>query len=122
MQAVIENVEGLDKGSLRVAEKKGTQWVCHEWIKKAILLSFRLNSNKIFSNGLPLTITLPRLGLIKFLKNTRLESGRISKAAFRAVPGSIIRHSAYIAPDVILMPSFINVGAYVGPEQWWIRG
>lgn len=115
LQAVIDVLKGLDSGRLRVAEKIDNKWVCHEWIKKTILLSFRLNSNKLFTNG---PATDDRFAAAWFdkipLKTQGWDQEEFRNAAFRSVPGAIIRHSAYIAPDVVLMPSFINVGAYVG--------
>lgn len=115
LQAVIDVLIKLDKGQFRVAEKIGSEWICHEWIKKAILLSFKLSSNKLFHNG---PATNDNIGSCWFdkipLKTHGWTQEIFRNAAFRAVPGSIIRHSAYVAPNVVLMPSFINVGAYVG--------
>jgi 2,3,4,5-tetrahydropyridine-2-carboxylate N-succinyltransferase len=111
--AVPEAVEGaltaLDSGDLRVAEKVDGTWHVHQWLKKAVLLSFRLNDmNEIPGGpgGAPWWDKVPS----KFLG---WEAGRFRADGFRAVPGCIVRHSAYIAPGVVLMPSFVNVGAYV---------
>lgn len=115
LQAVIDTLIKLDKGHLRVAEKIGTEWICHEWIKKAILLSFKLNSNKLFHNGPSTEANIGSAWFDKIpLKTHGWNQEAFRSASFRAVPGSIIRHSAYVAPNVVLMPSFINVGAYVG--------
>lgn len=106
-EAVREILFQLDRGELRVAEKiKGT-WVTHPWIKKAILLSFRLNDFFLMGHhGSPAYDKIP-------LKFEEWSEEQFKDAGFRVVPGAIVRHSAYIAPKVVLMPSFINVGAYI---------
>jgi 2,3,4,5-tetrahydropyridine-2-carboxylate N-succinyltransferase len=107
VEAVRKTLSNLDTGKLRVAEKKDDVWVVHQWIKKAILLSFRLSPNTlILDHG----ISYDKIPL-KFEHWTEAE---FANAGFRVVPGAIVRHSAYIAPDAILMPSFVNVGAYIG--------
>ena len=107
VEAVRKTLSNLDTGKLRVAEKKDDVWVVHQWIKKAILLSFRLNPNTlILDHG----ISYDKIPL-KFEHWTEAE---FANAGFRVVPGAIVRHSAYIAPDAVLMPSFVNVGAYIG--------
>jgi 2,3,4,5-tetrahydropyridine-2-carboxylate N-succinyltransferase len=99
--AVEEAIAGLDSGKLRVAEKKGAQWVTHQWLKKAVLLSFRLQDNrvmqKLFYDKVP----------------SKFESFDFKKAGFRVVPPATARRGAYIAKNVVLMPSFVNIGAYV---------
>lgn len=109
--AVNHVLRELDSGRLRVAESMndGT-WNVYEWVKKAILLSFRLNRNNMIDNapgGGAWWDKVPN----KFADWT---PGMFADAAFRAVPGSFVRYGAYIARDVVLMPSFVNVGAYVG--------
>jgi 2,3,4,5-tetrahydropyridine-2-carboxylate N-succinyltransferase len=111
--AVDEVLELMDKGHLRVADKESGQWQVHQWIKKAVLLSFRLNDNALIAG--------PRQGDTVSawydkvpLKFNGWDEARFKAAGFRAVPGSFVRRSAYIAKDVVLMPSFVNVGAYVG--------
>ncbi len=99
-------LDQLDSGHLRVAEKIDGQWQVHQWVKKAILLSFRLKDNQIMGDT-PWFDKVP-------LKTTHWTETDFKTAGFRAVPGSIIRHSAFIEKDVVLMPSFINVGARVG--------
>ncbi|MBX9977936.1 MAG: 2,3,4,5-tetrahydropyridine-2,6-dicarboxylate N-succinyltransferase [Alphaproteobacteria bacterium] len=91
----------LNKGELRVAEKIHGTWTTHEWIKKAILLSFRLNPN-IMIDGFDGYHWFDKVPL------------KHSDTSYRSVPGAIVRHSAFVEPDAILMPSFINVGARVG--------
>lgn len=100
----------LDNGELRVAEKKDGSWVVHQWLKKAVLLSFRLNDMATISGG-PGRATWWDKVPSKF---DTWRSEDFKAAGFRAVPGSIVRHSAHIAANVVLMPSFVNVGAYVG--------
>lgn len=98
----------LDAGTLRVAYKDGGAWHVNEWVKKAVLLSFRLNANeRIQAGGLQWWDKVP-------LKTANWVSDDFADAGFRAVPGSIVRRGAYVAPNVVLMPSFVNIGAYVG--------
>jgi len=99
----------LDKGEARVAEKIDGDWVVNDWLKKAVLLSFRLNDMGPVS-GAPGGSTWWDKVPTKFEGWGADEFG---KAGFRAVPGAIVRRSAFIAPNVILMPSFVNLGAYV---------
>lgn len=99
----------LDKGQARVAEKIDGEWKVNQWLKKAVLLSFRLNDMSIIGGG-PGGATWWDKVPSKFAK---WNSDDFSAAGFRAVPNCIVRHSAYIAPNVVLMPSFVNLGAYV---------
>jgi 2,3,4,5-tetrahydropyridine-2-carboxylate N-succinyltransferase len=108
-QAVDKVLKLLDKGELRVASK-GATWETHQWIKKAILLSFRLRACEVMNGG---PCDAPWFDKVP-LKCENWTLDDFEKAGFRSVPGSIIRHSAYIAPNVVLMPSFVNMGAYVG--------
>ncbi|PWC43525.1 2,3,4,5-tetrahydropyridine-2,6-dicarboxylate N-succinyltransferase [Azospirillum sp. TSO22-1] len=107
--AVDEALSGLDSGDLRVAQKVGDVWQVNQWLKKAVLLSFRLNGNEAISGG-PGSSSWYDKVMPKF---EGWHEGQFQAAGFRAVPGSVVRRSAYIAPGVILMPSFVNVGAYV---------
>ncbi len=102
-------IELLDEGEIRVAEKINDQWQTHEWVKKAILLSFYLNSNTPSGDGIPFTWydKVP-------LKTAGWGQSDFDYAGFRSVPGSIIRRGAHIGKNVILMPSFVNIGANVG--------
>ena len=104
----------LDAGKIRVSEKKNGIWEANQWIKKAILLSFRTKDNSIFSSG---TSNLRRGQYTLFDKVNLKTSGWVedewTKRNFRSVPGAIIRHSSYIAENVVLMPSFVNLGAYI---------
>ena len=102
----------LDAGTARVAEKMDGNWVVHQWLKKAVLLSFRLNDNAVmpFAGG----IAAKAYGWDKVpLKYEDWSAQHFQKAGFRAVPGAVVRRSAYVAKNVVLMPSFVNVGAYV---------
>ena len=105
--AVDEALGLLDAGKMRVAEPGPDGWVVNEWLKKAVLLSFRLND----SQPVPGT-GAPAYDKVR-LKTEGWGDNQFGAAGFRAVPGSIVRHSAYVAPGVVLMPSFVNVGAYV---------
>ena len=107
--AVQESLEGLDAGIYRVAEKQAEGWVVHQWLKKAVLLSFRLSNMELIS-GAPGNANWFDKVSSKFAS---WEAGDFERASFRAVPGSVVRHSAFIAPGVVLMPSFVNLGAYV---------
>jgi 2,3,4,5-tetrahydropyridine-2-carboxylate N-succinyltransferase len=99
----------LDQGKARVAEKKDGQWVVNQWLKKAVLLSFRLNDMTLIG-GAPGKAKWWDKVPSKFDGWTAVQ---FRKAGFRAVPGAIVRRSAYIAPGVVLMPSFVNLGAHV---------
>jgi 2,3,4,5-tetrahydropyridine-2-carboxylate N-succinyltransferase len=108
--AVEEALAGLDDGTLRVAEKVGGEWKVHEWLKKAVLLSFRLNDMKIIADAPGGAVWWDKVDS-KFLG---WDEARFRAAGFRAVPGAIVRRSAFIAKGAVLMPSFVNVGARVG--------
>ena len=108
--AVEQTLNLLDSGELRVASPSDSGWVVHQWLKKAVLLSFRLNDMQIISGG-PGGANWYDKVPSKFAKWGAKE---FSKAGFRAVPDAIVRHSAYVAPSAVLMPCFLNVGAYVG--------
>jgi 2,3,4,5-tetrahydropyridine-2,6-dicarboxylate N-succinyltransferase len=107
--AVDQALAGLDSGSLRVAEKRDGGWHTNQWLKKAVLLFFRLNGMSTIAGGPGGAQWWDKVPS----KFTGWSENRFQAAGFRAVPGSLVRHSAYIAPGVILMPSFVNLGAYV---------
>src|SRR5262245_45573914 len=114
LDAVQAALDALDRGAVRVAEKRNGKWETNQWLKKAVLLSFRLIDSELISGG----GNYPRLGeAMWFDKVPSKFSGwteeKFRQAAFRAVPNCVVRRSAYVAPGVILMPSFLNVGAYV---------
>jgi 2,3,4,5-tetrahydropyridine-2-carboxylate N-succinyltransferase len=107
--AIEETLSMLDAGTMRVAEKTSGSWKVNQWLKKAVLLSFRIHPNKLIPGG-------PR-GAFWYDKVESKFSGwgerEFETSGFRAVPNCTVRHSAYVAKSVVLMPSFINVGAYV---------
>jgi 2,3,4,5-tetrahydropyridine-2-carboxylate N-succinyltransferase len=109
-EAVDEALEMLDRGDKRVAEKQNGKWQVNQWLKKAVLLSFRLNDMSPVT-GAPGGASWWDKVPSKF---EGWGENRFRAAGFRAVPGSIVRRSAYIAPNVVLMPSFVNLGAHVG--------
>ena len=109
-EAVDHALEILDKGEARVAEQ-GTdgKWKVNQWLKKAVLLSFRLNDMSVIPGGPGKAGWWDKVDS----KFKGWNAARFRKAGFRAVPGCVVRHSAFIAPGVVLMPSFVNLGAYV---------
>ncbi|OYV37945.1 MAG: 2,3,4,5-tetrahydropyridine-2,6-dicarboxylate N-succinyltransferase [Rhodospirillales bacterium 20-64-7] len=107
--AVEAALELLDSGAARVAEPDGQGWVVHQWLKQAVLLSFRLYPNQM----MPGAADAPVFDKVA-MKFAGWNSERFAAAGFRALPGAIVRRSAYIAPDAVLMPCFVNVGARVG--------
>ena len=113
-EAVEAALDGLDAGTLRVAEKSGGKWTVNQWLKKAVLLSFRLYDSALMPGGPrdPARGEAPWFDKVA-PKFAGWDDARFKKAGFRAVPNCVVRRSAFIAPNVILMPSFVNVGAYV---------
>jgi 2,3,4,5-tetrahydropyridine-2-carboxylate N-succinyltransferase len=108
--AVNSVLAALDNGSARVAEKADGQWVVNQWLKKAVLLSFRLNDMELISGG---PGTAPWWDKVPS-KFAAWGDKEFRDAGFRAVPGSIVRRGAFIGKGAVLMPSFVNLGAYVG--------
>jgi 2,3,4,5-tetrahydropyridine-2-carboxylate N-succinyltransferase len=105
--AVDKALNLLDSGQARVAEKKGGQWIVNQWLKKAVLLSFRLNDNRVMDSGVH-----------RYFDKVDTKFGSFGdedfrQAGIRVVPGSVVRKGSYIAPGAVLMPSFVNIGAYV---------
>ena len=109
-EAVEHALDALDSGAARVAEKHAGEWVVHQWLKKAVLLSFRLRDMSPIDGGPGGAPWWDKVDS-KFLG---WDEQRFRAAGFRAVPGAVVRHSAFIDKGVVLMPSFVNVGAYVG--------
>ena len=108
--AVDAALAALDRGEARIAEKVGGEWTVHQWLKKAVLLSFRLNPMELIGGapgGGHWWDKVPS-------KFAGWGDREFAEAAFRAVPGAIVRRGAYVAPGAVLMPSFINIGARVG--------
>ncbi len=108
LNAISKTIDLLDEGKIRVAEKKDNEWTVNQWIKKAILLSFRVNKMKI-SKG-PYAAWYDKVEG----KTHKWNEKRFIKEGFRYVPNGVVRKGAFIAKNVVLMPSFVNLGAYVG--------
>ena len=106
-EAVDHVLDCLDKGSLRVAEKIDGDWVTHQWIKKALLISFRLEENRVMDGGALRWFDKVPTKFADYDTHAFLQGG------FRAVPGAVVRRGAYLGKNVVLMPSFVNIGAYV---------
>ena len=104
-EAVEHVIAGLDAGTLRVAEKRGGEWHTHQWIKKAVLLSFRLEDNRVMEGG-----------ATRYYDKVATKFSRdfdFAKSGFRVVPPAMARRGAFIARNAVLMPSYVNIGAYV---------
>ncbi len=108
-EAVDATLDLLDKGAVRVAERTDAGWTVNQWLKKAVLLSFRLNPMGLIPGGPGEASWWDKVPS----KFAGWGADDFTKAGFRAVPNCIVRHSAYIAPGVVLMPSFVNLGAHV---------
>src|SRR5262245_60075073 len=108
LRAAVEHVfAGLDAGKLRVAEKQNGQWVTHQWVKKAVLLSFRLEDNRVMEGGdQRFYDKVPS-------KFAEVDAAGFAAGGYRIVPPAAVRHGAFLARNVVVMPSFVNVGAYV---------
>ena len=106
-EAVEHVLEQLDQGELRVAEKQDHTWIVHEWLKKAVLLSFRIRENHVIDAGF--TKYYDKVAG----KYSQMDDAGIRQQGTRIVPPAMARYGAYIAPDVVLMPSYVNIGAYV---------
>ena len=105
--AVTETLNQVDQGILRVAEKIDGDWVTHQWLKKAVLLSFRIKENRMMDGG------NTRYYDKVECKYSNYTEADFAKAGVRVVPNAVARHGSYIAPGAILMPSYVNIGAYV---------
>jgi 2,3,4,5-tetrahydropyridine-2-carboxylate N-succinyltransferase len=106
-EAVEQTITDIDSGLIRVAEKKGNDWVVHQWIKKAVLLSFRISDNTIVRDGY--TNYFDKVDS-KFSAYT---DDDFQRGGFRVVPPAAVRKGSFIAKNVVLMPSYVNIGAYV---------
>ncbi len=106
-QAVLDTIALLDSGKLRVAEKIAGVWVTHQWLKKAVLLSFRIQDNQVIDGAESRYFDkVP-------MKFADYDQARFEKEGFRVVPPAAVRKGAYIAKNSVLMPSYVNIGAYV---------
>ena len=107
VEAVEHVINDLDQGKLRVAERSDGQWITHQWIKKAVLISFRLDDNRVMDSG-----------VFRYFDKVSTKFGKwddqaFRQAGFRAVPGAVVRRGSFIGKNAVLMPSFVNIGAYV---------
>ena len=107
LNAISKTIDLIDAGKIRVAEKKDTEWIVNQWIKKAILLSFRVNKMKT-SKG-PYAVWYDKVDG----KTRKWNEKRFIKEGFRMVPNGVVRKGSFIGKNVVLMPSFVNLGAYV---------
>lgn len=106
-EAVNQVIALLDSGALRVAEKIDGQWVTHQWLKKAVLLSFRINDNQVIEGAESRYFDkVP-------MKFANYDEARFQKEGFRVVPPAAVRQGAFIARNTVMMPSYVNIGAYV---------
>jgi len=110
IKAIDSTIEDIDTGNLRVAEKINNNWVINQWVKKAILLYFRINDMKLISGSSGDSHWWDKIDS----KFQGWDEEKFVKSGFRAVPGSIVRKGSFVAKGSVLMPSFINIGAYVG--------
>jgi len=108
MAAVDQALELLDSGAARVAEKRDGQWAVNEWLKKAVLLSFRINDNRPVEAGY--TNFFDKVAL----KYSSYDAERFRADGVRVVPPAVVRRGAFVAKNAVLMPSYVNIGAYVG--------
>ncbi len=114
LRAAVElAIELLDSGRARVAEKAGGDWIVHQWLKKAVLLSFRLNANGVMHGAPSLGGGVGPWWDKVGNKFDGWDADRFEAAGFRAVPGAMVRKGAYVGKNVVLMPSFVNIGGYV---------
>ena len=107
VSTVDQVISALDSGEVRVAEKKDGQWIVNEWVKKAVLISFRINDNQMIKG--PYTSWFDKVDG----KTTKWNDDNWAEAGFRMVPNGVVRKGSYIGKNCVLMPSFINIGAYV---------
>ena len=110
ISAINETIKNLDSGKIRVAEKSNNDWIINQWVKKSILLYFRINDMKLISNSPGNSNWWDKIDS----KFSDMGDKEFKNAGFRAVPGSIIRKGSFVDSGCVLMPSFINIGAYVG--------
>ena len=110
ISAINETIKNLDSGKIRVAEKNNNDWIINQWVKKSILLYFRINDMKLISNSPGNSNWWDKIDS----KFSDMGNEEFKNAGFRAVPGSIVRKGSFLDSGCVLMPSFINIGAYVG--------
>jgi 2,3,4,5-tetrahydropyridine-2-carboxylate N-succinyltransferase len=110
IKPITDTIQLIDDGNIRVADKKSNKWKVNEWIKKAILLSFRVNEQELISNGPGKSKWWDKVPS-KFLDWSKKD---FQNANFRVVPNAVVRKGTFIDKNAVLMPSFVNIGAYVG--------
>ena len=110
ISVINETIKNLDSGKIRVAEKNNNDWIINQWVKKSILLYFRINDMKLISNSPGNSNWWDKIDS----KFSDMGDKEFKNAGFRAVPGSIVRKGSFVDSGCVLMPSFINIGAYVG--------
>ena len=110
ISVINETIKNLDSGKIRVAEKNNNDWIINQWVKKSILLYFRINDMKLISNSPGNSNWWDKIDS----KFSDMGDREFKNAGFRAVPGSIVRKGSFVDSGCVLMPSFINIGAYVG--------
>jgi 2,3,4,5-tetrahydropyridine-2-carboxylate N-succinyltransferase len=106
--AITQTVAALDRGECRVAEKIDGRWQVHAWLKQAVLLYFRIHDNRVFESGF--TRFFDKVPL----KYAHYDAAQFSAEGVRVVPHAVVRHGAYVAPNAVLMPCFVNIGAHIG--------
>ena len=107
---IMETIKSIDKGKIRVTEKKKGKWILNQWVKKAVLLSFQVTNQKLISNGPGKSFWWDKVPS----KFDGWKKKDFANAKFRIVPNAVVRRGSFIDKDAVIMPSFINIGAYVG--------
>ena len=106
----MDTIKSIDKGKIRVTEKKKGKWTLNKWVKKAVLLSFQVTNQKLISNGPGKSFWWDKVPS----KFDGWKKKDFANAKFRVVPNAVVRRGSFIDKDAVIMPSFINIGAYVG--------
>ena len=110
INTIMETIKSIDKGKIRVTEKKKGKWILNQWVKKAVLLSFQVTNQKLISNGPGKSFWWDKVPS----KFEGWKKKDFANAKFRVVPNAVVRRGSFIDKDAVIMPSFINIGAYVG--------
>ncbi len=110
LNVISDTIKSLDKGIVRVAEKINSKWILNQWVKKAVLLSFQVTNQKLIENGPGKTCWWDKVPS----KFDGWKKKDFTKAGFRIVPNAVVRRGSFVDKGAVLMPSFINIGAYVG--------
>jgi len=110
INTIMDTIKSIDKGKIRVTEKKKGKWILNQWVKKAVLLSFQVTNQKLISNGPGKSFWWDKVPS----KFDGWKKKDFANAKFRVVPNAVVRRGSFIDKDAVIMPSFINIGAYVG--------